>query len=113
MHLSGHYSNPPEALETVLRSALEGSPSRRRASTAVLPEAKRLGNWVVQRAVIRALAEADRVMDVGEAHEAVEALLARSVSRDSVNSCLSTGARGARPDFQRVGPGRYQLKRAP
>jgi len=113
MHLSGHYSNPPEALETVLRSALEGSPTRRRVSTAVLPEAKRLGNSVVQRAVIRALAEADRAMDVGEAHVAVEALLGRSVSRDSVNSCLSTGARGARPDFQRVGPGRYQLKRAP
>ena len=105
MRSSGHYSNPPEALETVLRSALEGSPSRRRASTAVLPEAKRLGNSVVQRAVIRALAEAGRVMDVGEAHGAVEALLARSVSRDSVNSCLSTGARGAdRLPARRTGP---------
>ena len=113
MHLSGHYSNPPDALEAVLRPALEGSLARRRVSTAVLPEGKRLGNGVVQRAVIRALSEAGRAMDVREAHVAVEALVGRSVSRDSVNSCLSTGARGARPDFQRVGPGRYQLKRAP
>ena len=52
-------------------------------------------------------------MDVGEAHVAVEVLLGRPVSRDSINGCLSTGARGIRPDFQRVGPGRYQLKRAP
>ena len=113
MHLSGHYSNPPEALETVLRSADEGSSTCQRVSTAVFAEAKRLGNGVVPRAVVRALSEAGRAMDVGEAHAAVEALLGRSVSRESVNSCLSTGARGARPDFQRVGPGRYQLKLAP
>ena len=67
---------------------------------------------VVQRAVIEVLAQADRPMDVGEAHTTVEGLLGYPVSRDSVNSCLSTGARGARPNFQRVGPGRYRLKRA-
>lgn len=79
MHLSGHYSNPPDVLEALL------------------------GARVVKRAVIRALAEADRVIDTGEAHMAVEAPLGCSVSRDSVNSWLSTDARGARPDFQRVG----------
>ena len=42
---------------------------------------------------------------------AVEALLARSVSRDSVSSCLSTGARAGRFGFERVARGRYQLAR--
>jgi hypothetical protein len=79
------------------------------------PEASRklrLGNGVVQRAVVEALAEADRPMDVGEAHATVEGLLGYPVSRDSVNSCLSTGARGARPKFQRVEPGNYRLNHA-
>lgn len=51
-------------------------------------------------------------MDVGEVHTTVEGLLGYPVSRDSVNSCLSTGARGARPNFERVGPGRDGLNRA-
>jgi hypothetical protein len=74
----------------------------------MVPEENRLGNGVVQRALIRALAEADRALDVEEAHAAVEALLGRSVSRDSVSSCLSTGARGARC-FERVARGLYRL----
>jgi hypothetical protein len=48
-------------------------------------------------------------MGVCEAQTAVEALLGHSVSRDSVNSCLSTGARGVQPCFRRVAPGRYRL----
>jgi hypothetical protein len=109
MHLSGHYSNPPSALETVLRCSSEGSRSRQIWPKAILPEQKRLGNGVIQRAVIRALAEADGTMDVGEAHAAVEVLLGRTVSRDSVSSCLSTGARSARCRFERVARARYQL----
>jgi hypothetical protein len=77
------------------------------------PEAKRLGNGVIARALIKAFAAADRPMGVCEAQAAVEGLLGHGVSRDSVNSCLSTGARAARPNFQRVGPGRYRLERAP
>jgi len=61
VHLSGHYSNPPEALETVLQSALEVSSTRQRVSTAALAKAKRLGNGVVQRAVIRAPRRLERV----------------------------------------------------
>jgi hypothetical protein len=112
MHLSGHYSNPPEALETVLGSALDGLSSRQRVSTAALAKARRLGNGVVQSAVISALAEADRAMDVGETHAAVEELLGRSVSRDSVNGCLSTGTRAGACAFERVARGRYQLARS-
>jgi hypothetical protein len=88
MHLSGHYSNPPEELETVLRWASEDTSTRHSVARAVVPERKRLGHGVVQRGVIRALAEADRAMDVGEARAAVEALLGRSVSRDSVSSSI-------------------------
>jgi hypothetical protein len=82
----------------------------RRAPEASRP--RRLGNGVVQRAVIKALVEADRPMDVGEAHAAVEELLGCPVSRDSVGSCLSTGARAARLGFERVVRGRYQLARS-
>jgi hypothetical protein len=76
------------------------------------PRPLRLGNGVVQRAVIEALVPADRPMNVGEAHTAVEELLGRSVSRDSINSCLSIGARAARLRFERVTRGRYQLARS-
>jgi len=122
MHLSGHYSNPPEALEGVLRSASEGSSACHGVARAVVPEGKRLGNGVVQGAVTKALADADRPMEVGEVRRAVEDW-ARSVgqskrsldvpvSGDSVSSCLSTGARAARPRFERVTRGRYQLTRS-
>jgi hypothetical protein len=112
MHLSGLDSNPPEPLETVLRSASEGSSACHSVARAAVSEGKRLGNGVVQRAVIRALADAVRVIDVGGAHMAVEALLARSASRDSVSRCLSTGARAGRFDFERVARGGYQLARS-
>jgi hypothetical protein len=56
------------------------------------PRPHRLGNGVVQRAVTKVLVEADRPTDVREAHAAVEDLLGHPVSRDSVSSCLSTGA---------------------
>jgi hypothetical protein len=76
------------------------------------PAPLRLGNGVVQRAVMTALAEADRPMDVGEAHRAVEGLLGYPVSRDSVSSCLSTGTRAERSRCERVGRGRYQIAQA-
>ena len=62
--------------------------------------------------VLPGLGEADRAMRVGEAHAAVEALLGRPVSRDSVSRCLSAGARAARLCFVCVARGRYQLARA-
>jgi hypothetical protein len=114
MHLSGHYSNHSPAFTGVLGAFPAGFPDEgghdRLASEA--SKGRRAGNGVIQRAVIRVLGEADRPMDVGDAHIAVEGLLGYPVSRDSVNSCLSSGARGARPNFQRVGPGRYRLIRA-
>jgi hypothetical protein len=112
MHLVGQLSNPSERLEALLGWLPSKSAQRRREAPGPLRATKRLGNGVIQRAVIKALMAAGRPMGVGEAQVAVEALLGRSVSRDSVNSCLSTGARGARPNFQRVGLGRYRINRA-
>lgn len=110
MHLSGHYSNHSPAFSGILDAFPAGLPDRGGHDRPV-PEA-RAGNGVIQRAVIRVMRDADRPMDVGDAHIAVEGLLGYRVSRDSVNSCLSSGARGVRPNFQRVGPGRYRLIRA-
>ena len=114
MHLSGHYSNHSPAFAGVLDAFSAGFPDQGGQRRPVLEASKsrRAGNGVVQRAVIEALAEADRPMDVREVHTTVEGLLGCPVSRDSVNSSLSTGARGARPSFQRVGPGRYRLNRS-
>jgi hypothetical protein len=84
---------------------------RRRRPIAAVPKAKRLGNGVVQRAVVQVLAGADRVLSVADVHGAVEARLGQPVSKDSVGSCLSTGARGAEPRFRCIAPGRYRLAR--
>src|SRR5439155_348924 len=114
MRLVGRLSNPSEPLDASLRWTCDHSTSRREGGARpAVPEGKRLGNGMVQRAVIKALVDAGRAMGVGEAHAAVEALLGRSVSRDSVSSSLSTGARGTRRRFERVERGWYQLEPAP
>jgi len=115
MRLSGHYSNHSSSLVGVLEAfpegVLESAPRCRLEAEA--SKALRLGNGVVQRAVIKALALAARPLGVSEAQTSVEAALGHPVSKDSVNSCLSTGVRGAQPRFQRVAPGRYQFVRSP
>jgi hypothetical protein len=70
-----------------------------------------MGNGVVKRAAIGALAAADRALTVAEVQVAVEERLAMAVSKDSVRSCLSSGARRRNPTFERTGPGRYRLRR--
>ncbi len=111
MHLSGHYSNHSPAFTGVLDAFPGGSPDQGGHDRLVpdAPKTRRAGNGVIQRAVTRALLEADCPMDVGDTHTAVEERLGHPVSRDSVNSCLSTGARGPAPRFERVGRGLYRL----
>src|SRR5271165_44450 len=111
MHLSGHYSNHSPAFTGVLDAFAAGFPDQggQRRPVFETSKSRRAGNGVIQRAVIRVMAGVDRPMDVGEVHTTVEGLLGCPVSRDSVNSCLSTGARGAWPSFQRVERGRYRL----
>lgn len=71
----------------------------------------RLGNGVVKRAIVEALTAAHRSMTVADVQAAVEKLLGQSVSKDSINWCLSTGSRGSRPQFERVSRGCYRLIR--
>jgi hypothetical protein len=102
-HLVGRLSNPSELLEAVLGwgpAAAGGAPRE----LAALAGTKRLGNGVLKRALIKALAVSDRPMGVCDAQMAVETLLGRAVSRDSVNSCLSTGVRGGLRDSLCSGP---------
>jgi hypothetical protein len=66
--------------------------------------------WVID-AVVRVLANEDRPMRSTHVRAAVESLLGHSVSKDSVNSCLSKGARGKEPRFERVSYGYYRLTR--
>ncbi len=81
MHLVGQHSNPSEPLEVVLGWAPDASGGARRELTAALAATKRLGNGVVKRALIKALAVSDRPMGVCEAQVAVEALLPSSFPR--------------------------------
>ena len=81
---------------------------RPRQPAAAVLGAKRLGNGVVQRAVMGALVAARRVLTVAEVQAAVEERLGMEVSGDSVRSCLSSGARGPQPIFERTGPGCYR-----
>jgi hypothetical protein len=111
MHLRGHDSNHDMLLGAVLEWAPEGTSTRRRRPIAAVPKTKRLGNCVVQRAVVQILAGADCVLSVADVHAAVEARLGQRVSEDSVRSCLSAGARGAEPRFRRIAPGRNGLAR--
>ena len=67
-------------------------------------------NGAIQAAVIKVLAAASpEPMHAAGVHAAVERLLNVPVSRDTINSCLSTGACGAEARFERLGRGRYRL----
>ena len=83
---------------------------RPRGPAAAVLAAKRLGNGVVQRAVMGALAAAGRVLTVAEVQAAVEERLGMPISKDSVRSCLSSGARGPHWIFERTSPGCYRVR---
>lgn len=67
--------------------------------------------WVID-AVVRVLADEGRPMRSTHVRAAVESLLGHSVSKDSVDSCLSSGVRGKEPRFERVSYGCYRLIRS-
>ena len=110
MHLVGQFSNPLSSLQSVLDAPQDAANrgGKRRQEDSSLP--KRLGNGVVQRAVVKVVAMAARPMHYSEVHHAVEDLLSIKVSKDSVNSCLATKARGEDPMFVRTEPGVYRLE---
>jgi hypothetical protein len=114
VHLVEHYSNPSSTLQAVLDAFPDGVPKQQGRSKPIAEVSKsdRLGNGVAKRAVIKVLVEASCPMSTVQVHEAVEGLLGISVSKDSVNSCLSTGSRGKEARFERVGRGWYRLANA-
>jgi hypothetical protein len=81
MHLRGHDSNHDRPLKTVLEWVPEASsmPPRRPVGAAL--ETKRLGNGVVQRAVIGVLAAADRALTVADV---VLSLIVRGGTEDEL-----------------------------
>lgn len=69
-----------------------------------------LRSGAIQQAVVKVLAASPDPMHAAKVHAAVEHLLSMPVSRDSVNSCLSVGARSPGGQFERLGRGRYRLR---
>lgn len=110
VHLVGQLSNPSAALAAVFEAAAVRPVSRElRASIVGEPASARLGNSVVQRAVVRVLAVAQRPMRAPEVRAAVEDLLGHPVSKDSISWCLAAGARGKEQRLERVARGCYRL----
>lgn len=72
---------------------------------------RRLGNGVVQRAVIKTLAASDVPMQLAVIHAAVEGMLGHVVSKESVSWCLRTGCGGDEPRFERASRSYYRLVR--
>jgi hypothetical protein len=115
MRLVGQLSNPSSNLRAIFGILPDGvleptaEPDR---SVVPAPVARRLGNGVVQRAVVKVLAAAQQPMYVPEVQTAVADLLGYSVSKGSINCCLSTGALRDTSRFERVARGCYRLRRA-
>lgn len=84
-----------------------------RKAAVSLPSAKRPRprSGAIQKAVVEALSATTEPMRIRDLQAAVERLLSMRVSKSTVNSCLSVGAGGANPRFERVSPGRYRLRR--
>ena len=90
--------------------ALPDEPIKPTARTEPQLDVGRLGNGVVQRAVVKVLASAQRPLTVLEAQAAVVDLLGHPVSKGSINCCLSTGALGDESRVERVARGCYRLR---
>jgi len=110
MHLIGQLSNPSPSLRSILDLSMSGVKSKVRASWPLRPAPQRLGNGVVQRAVVQALSAADRPMRTGEIQAGVERLLGHRVAKESVSWVLRTGSRGEKPRFERVAYATYRFR---
>jgi hypothetical protein len=111
MHLVGQLSNPSVALAAVFEAVAVVWPRPRelRESVVMEPASRRLGNGVVQRAVVKVLVAAEWPMRAPEVRAAVEDLPGHPVSKDSISWCLAAGARGKEQQFERVARGCYRL----
>jgi hypothetical protein len=110
VHLAGALSNRSGQEKLERLDALRRRLLRQAAQAPRQAKRLRLRNGAVQEAVLRVLATSPEPMRVADVHAAVERLLSMPVSRDSVNSCLSVGARGAEAPFERVKIGWYRVR---
>jgi hypothetical protein len=110
LRLVGQLSNLSSPQERVLAGPARADGARRATieSVATRPQSRRLGNGVVQRAVVRAL-EHGEAMRVADIWAAVERLLGVPVSYESVSWCLRMGSRKEMSDFIRPTYDYYQL----
>lgn len=109
MHLLGRYTNPSSALQAIF-DALPDEPIEPTACPEPQAETGRLGNGEVQRAAVKVLAAADGPMRAADIHRAVERLLGRAVSKESVSCCLRKRRGPKPPQFERVSTGVYRLR---
>jgi hypothetical protein len=111
MHLVGvgQLSNPSQGLQSILDLS-ENRVKPRPSQPQWQPAQRRLGNGVVQRAVMQVLGDADGPMRTGEVQAGVERLLGHPVAKESVSWSLRTGSRGAKPRFECVGYATYRLR---
>lgn len=109
MQLVGQLSNPSGQLIRVLSAFPAGVSSRWSGPLQTSLKAKRLGNGVIKRAVLRALADGER-RKLAEVVEAVGDLTGQEVSVESVSWCLRMGSRKEQPLFDRPARGYYQLR---
>lgn len=107
MHLLERFTNLPPPLAAVFE-ALPDEPIEPTVQPEPLPASGRFGNGEVQRSVVKVLA-ANGPMRAANVYLAIRGLLGDRVPKDSIYSCLSTGARGKKPRFERVAPGCYRL----
>jgi hypothetical protein len=110
MQLVGQLQNPSPSLQAVF-DALRDSPAASEQPVAALEPPMRLGNGVVQRAVVKVLGAAEQPMRVAEIRRAVEAALGQAVSYESVSWSLRTGSHGPRSRFERASYWCYRLRR--
>jgi hypothetical protein len=110
MHLLGHYFNHPSSPLQAIFNALPDEPLEPTEHPTPTPETGRLGNGAVQRAVVKVLAAAGGPMRGADIHLAVERLLDRAVSKNSVSWCLAAGVKSQRARFERVSYGTYRLR---
>jgi hypothetical protein len=110
MQLLGQLQNPPPSLGVVFEAFPEGTTPNEGEAAALMPPPMRLGNGVVQRAVVKVLAAAEQPMRVAEIRIAVEAAFGHTVSYESVSWSLRAGSRGDDPHFERTSYWCYRLR---
>jgi hypothetical protein len=113
MRLAGALSNQAAVEKLSRLNHLRKTLLREAAKSPRPAKRSRPRSGAIQQAVVQVLTDAAEPMHAAKVHAVVERLLGRSVSRDTVNSCLSVGARDTEAQFERLGRGRYRLRREP